>query len=99
MPRFRISCVFFLLNSFSSAWLLAPSLRLRLRWVASASPGDPRVKAPPFLRWRGVASASSGDPPVKPGLEMSPLGKKPARRGAAPAQNKAFWVEPGVIQV
>ena len=88
----------FFLNSFSSAWLLAPSLRLRPLWVASASPGDPRVKAPP-VRLRGIASASSGDPPVKHGLEITPSGRNPLERGAAPAQNKALWVEPSVIQV
>ena len=69
----------FFLNSFSSAWLPAPSLRLRLLWVASASRGDPRVKAPP-LRLRGVASASSGDPPVKPGLEIARGSPKEALR-------------------
>ena len=32
-------------------------------------------------------------------LGNDPLAKKPAREDAAPAQNKAPWVEPGVIQV
>ena len=34
----------FVLNCLSSAWLLAPPLRLRPRGVASASSGDPPVK-------------------------------------------------------
>ena len=43
-PAARSQRSLFLLNCLSSAWLLAPPLRLRPRGVASASSGDPPVK-------------------------------------------------------